>query len=66
MSIRRFVLSQAPWDIEETRPTASWPNEGHVAFEDYATRYRPGLDLVLKGVSFNIKGEEKVTSFTSC
>ena len=57
----RFVRPQAPWDIEKTRPTASWPNEGHVAFVDYATRYRPGLDLVLRGVSFNIKGQEKVT-----
>ena len=31
-----------------------------MAFEDYATRYRPGLDLVLKGVTFSLKAEEKV------
>ncbi|KAK2178694.1 hypothetical protein NP493_533g01002 [Ridgeia piscesae] len=52
--------TEAPWDIEETRPTASWPNEGHVAFEDYATRYRPGLDLVLRGVSFKHQGRREV------
>ena len=30
-------------------------------FEDYATRYRPGLDLVLRGITFSIKSEEKVS-----
>ncbi|KAI0238037.1 Multidrug resistance-associated protein 1 [Lamellibrachia satsuma] len=52
--------AEGAWDIEETRPTAKWPNEGRVDFEDYATRYRPGLDLVLRGITFSIKSEEKV------
>ena len=28
--------------------------------EDYSTRYRTGLDLILKGLSINIAPEEKV------
>ena len=29
-------------------------------FENYMTRYRPGLDLVLKGVNAEIKRGEKI------
>lgn len=34
--------------------------QGEVNFSDFKLRYREGLDLVLKGVSFDIKGGEKV------
>jgi len=37
-----------------------WPSEGHVTFNNYATRYRPELDLVLNDVSVDIRGGEKV------
>ncbi len=42
------------------RPDAAWPEEGRVEFSDYTVRYRPGLDLVLKGLSFTIQPGEKV------
>lgn len=42
------------------RPSSSWPDKGEVTFTDYQTRYRKGLDLVLKGVNCHIKGGEKV------
>lgn len=37
-----------------------WPAEGRVVFTDYSTRYREGLDLVLKHLSFEIKPQEKI------
>jgi len=37
-----------------------WPSNGHVTFNNYATRYRPGLDLVLSDLSVDIRGGEKV------
>ena len=37
-----------------------WPSEGRVTFNNYATRYRPELDLVLNDVSVDIRGREKV------
>ncbi|KAG0129773.1 P-loop containing nucleoside triphosphate hydrolase protein [Tuber indicum] len=46
--------------IPDNRPASTWPEKGGVAFENYSTRYRPGLDLVLKNVTFNIKPLEKV------
>uniref|UniRef100_A0A8D3BQW4 Multidrug resistance-associated protein 1-like n=1 Tax=Scophthalmus maximus TaxID=52904 RepID=A0A8D3BQW4_SCOMX len=37
-----------------------WPEEGRLEFEDYKVRYRPGLDLVLHGITCNIKSTEKI------
>ncbi|XP_044754614.1 multidrug resistance-associated protein 1 isoform X1 [Coccinella septempunctata] len=51
---------EAPWVIENKAPNNSWPEVGNVAFRDLSVRYRPGLDLVLKKLSFNITGGEKV------
>ncbi|KAI1952946.1 ATP-binding cassette glutathione S-conjugate transporter ycf1 [Ophidiomyces ophidiicola] len=52
--------SEAPDVIFKHRPALSWPSQGGVSFERYSTRYRPGLDLVLKDVSLNIKLHEKI------
>ena len=38
----------------------SWPEHGEVEFCNYATRYRAGMDLVLRGISFKIEANEKV------
>ncbi|KAE9547808.1 hypothetical protein FO519_008982 [Halicephalobus sp. NKZ332] len=37
-----------------------WPTRGSVNFEDLKVRYRPDLDLVLKGISGHIGSEEKI------
>ncbi|ORZ38330.1 hypothetical protein BCR44DRAFT_34138 [Catenaria anguillulae PL171] len=39
---------------------AAWPTKGHIEFVDYSTRYRPGLDLVLRNLSLSIQGGEKI------
>ncbi|XP_068898237.1 multidrug resistance-associated protein 1 isoform X2 [Tenebrio molitor] len=51
---------EAAWEIPNKSPPSSWPEAGNVQFSKYAVRYRPGLDLVLKGVNFSINGGEKV------
>ncbi|XP_017047283.1 multidrug resistance-associated protein 1 isoform X18 [Drosophila ficusphila] len=52
---------EAPWELEQdkTKPK-NWPQEGRVEFQNFQVRYREGLDLVLRGVSFDIRGGEKV------
>ncbi len=37
-----------------------WPEEGAVEFKNYETRYRAGLDPVLKGVTMSVGAGEKV------
>jgi ABC-type bacteriocin/lantibiotic exporter with double-glycine peptidase domain len=54
------MFSQADWVKEECRPSQYWPQNGEVTFSDYGTRYREGLDLVLKGINCSIQGGEKV------
>ncbi|KAK9371704.1 P-loop containing nucleoside triphosphate hydrolase protein [Lipomyces chichibuensis] len=51
---------EAPEVIEDNRPRADWPTNGAVELYDYSTRYRPGLDLVLKGINLKIKPREKI------
>ena len=51
---------QAAWEVPETKPPAEWPEDGTVEFENYSTRYRPGLDLVLRNVTFSVASKEKV------
>lgn len=41
-----------------------WPQEGVVAFNKYATRYREGLDLVVKDINIYINSGEKVGCIT--
>lgn len=42
----------------QLRPT--WPEHGHIQFENIELRYRPGLPLVLKGVNLDIQGGERI------
>ncbi|XP_064629119.1 multidrug resistance-associated protein 1-like isoform X2 [Lineus longissimus] len=54
------VQREDEWYRKDYNVPTNWPSYGNVAFEHYSTQYRTGLDLVLKGVSFHIKGGEKV------
>ena len=53
-------MFQGEWE-KESKPPIGWPWKGEVTFSDYMTRYRDGLDLVLRGVSFTISAGEKVS-----
>jgi ATP-binding cassette subfamily C (CFTR/MRP) protein 1 len=52
--------SEAPEVIHRNRPPISWPASGAVSFNNYSTRYREGLDLVLKNINLDIKPHEKI------
>lgn len=50
---------EAPWDTNHSI-NENWPEKGQVQFENYQTRYREGLDLVLKDIKLNIGAQEKI------
>lgn len=52
--------SEAPEVISKHRPKINWPSQGAVEFKNYSTRYRDGLDLVLKDINLKIKAHEKI------
>ncbi|XP_064629834.1 multidrug resistance-associated protein 1-like isoform X2 [Lineus longissimus] len=54
------VESEAPWEIPEKKPKDDWPDAGRVVFDEYSTRYREGLDLVVRGIDCAMKPGEKV------
>lgn len=51
---------EAPNYIAETEPSPEWPSQGAIEFENYSTRYRSNLDLILKDINLSIKPREKV------
>ncbi|KAJ2476028.1 hypothetical protein IWW56_005135, partial [Coemansia sp. RSA 2131] len=55
-----LLVPEASKTIEGCRPATMWPEQGMVEFKDYSTRYRDGLDLVLKGLSFRVLPNQKV------
>ncbi|KAJ8321374.1 hypothetical protein KUTeg_001056 [Tegillarca granosa] len=51
---------EANWINNSNRPDKTWPNKGNISIQNYKTRYRQDLNLVLKGITCDIKGGEKV------
>ncbi|KAK0727269.1 ATP-binding cassette transporter protein YOR1-like protein [Lasiosphaeria miniovina] len=49
---------EAPLKTIEVRQ--SWPEKGEIIFDDVQMRYRPGLPLVLQGLSIHIRGGERI------
>lgn len=54
------LKSEAPEIIETNRIPNNWPTSGAIDFKNYSTRYREGLDLVLKKINISIKPQEKI------
>lgn len=57
---------EKPHEIEDTKPPSEWPEHGAIEFKNIVMSYRPGLPTVLKGVSVNIKGGEKIGVVGRC
>ena len=55
------VSQEADWSSHgDKKPAANWPQKGGIDFTDYSTRYREGLDLVLKDMTIHVNPLEKV------
>lgn len=52
--------SEADLIVEGNRPANTWPASGEIHFKNYSTRYREGLDPVLKEINLDIKPAEKI------
>ena len=54
------IATEAPAVVDNHRPSDDWPSKGHIKFDQYSTRYREGLDLVLKDINLDIPAGTKV------
>ncbi|KAL7259668.1 hypothetical protein ACSBR1_005537 [Camellia fascicularis] len=61
-NVNRFtnIPSEAEWEKKDCLPSANWPTHGNVDLKDLQVRYRPNTPLVLKGITLNIQGGEKI------
>lgn len=51
---------EAAWEKPNVVVSKNWPENGKVEFKNFDVRYRDGLDLALRNVSFTIRESEKV------
>src|SRR6201996_5730106 len=49
---------EAPLKLKDVRD--SWPEKGEIVFDDVQMRYRPGLPLVLQGLSLHVNAGERI------
>ena len=49
------ISQEAPYQMPNQDPPPEWPEYGMIEFENYHTRYREGLELIIKGISCKIQ-----------
>ncbi|KAH8660277.1 P-loop containing nucleoside triphosphate hydrolase protein [Xylariales sp. PMI_506] len=54
------LAEEAPEKTTALALPASWPQNGHIVFNDVQMRYRDGLPLVLHGLSFDVSAGERI------
>ncbi|KAF5359779.1 hypothetical protein D9756_003206 [Leucocoprinus leucothites] len=59
-SRKDLIEQEAPHEIPENKPAEDWPQHGSIEFKDLGMSYRPGLPNVLHGISFSVRGGEKI------
>ena len=50
----------ADYERPENKPSPEWPAQGAIEFKDVEMSYRPELPTVLKGLTMNVQGGEKI------
>ncbi|XP_054716857.1 ATP-binding cassette sub-family C member 3-like [Uloborus diversus] len=53
------LSSEAPWETGCQLSLEGWPRKGAITLRDYKMRYRMNTELILKGVSVHIPGQDK-------
>ncbi|KAI3749246.1 hypothetical protein L2E82_19853 [Cichorium intybus] len=51
---------EAEWVKKDGLPPPNWPTHGSLELRDLQVRYRPNTPLVLKGITLNIEGGQKI------
>lgn len=53
------VKQEADWTVKDSI-LPNWPPEGKVSIENYSTRYRPGLELVVQQINAKVGASQKI------
>ncbi|KAJ2070050.1 hypothetical protein GGI08_000033, partial [Coemansia sp. S2] len=60
ISYTKDIPREQPRVVANSRPLPCWPETGEIEFRQFRLRYRPDLDPVLNGLSFVVRGKEKI------
>ncbi|KAJ2333477.1 Multidrug resistance-associated protein 1 [Coemansia sp. RSA 2681] len=52
--------AEAPYVVENCRPTAQWPRNGRIEFRDFSMKYGADLGYALKNINLTINPGEKI------
>ncbi|KEY72370.1 hypothetical protein S7711_01047 [Stachybotrys chartarum IBT 7711] len=55
-----LLEEEAPRDNKYADVPVSWPEQGHISFNNVQMRYRDGLPLILRGLNFEVRAGERV------
>lgn len=59
--VKQYIdLPQEKYVASSRSVDPTWPPKGRIEFRNYSARYREGLDLCLKNLSFTVSPKEKV------
>ncbi|KAG2204776.1 hypothetical protein INT47_004051 [Mucor saturninus] len=58
--VEYMEIDQEALAITDLRPPLEWPSQGVIEVKNLVVRYAPGLDPVLKGLTFSVKHREKI------
>ncbi|XP_050393097.1 ATP-binding cassette sub-family C member 5 isoform X1 [Patella vulgata] len=53
-------VTETTANISDKQPSSDWPKYGQISFNRLRMRYREGLPLALKGITFDVKPQEKI------
>ncbi|GAB6030088.1 Multidrug resistance-associated protein 9 [Chamberlinius hualienensis] len=56
----KSLVKEGAEKVPKVSPAADWPSKGEVVFDNACMRYRPGLPLALKGISFKVSPGERI------
>ncbi|KAJ3712563.1 hypothetical protein C8R42DRAFT_713545 [Lentinula raphanica] len=54
------IEQEAAHELPDKKPPSPWPSQGHVKFDNVVLKYCPELPPVLKGISMDVRGGEKI------
>ncbi|KAJ3726629.1 P-loop containing nucleoside triphosphate hydrolase protein [Lentinula raphanica] len=54
------IEQEAAHELPDKKPPSPWPSQGHVKFDNMVLKYCPELPPVLKGISMDVRGGEKI------
>ncbi|KAK9451196.1 P-loop containing nucleoside triphosphate hydrolase protein [Limtongia smithiae] len=55
-----YIEEEAPEVIQNSRPPHGWPAKGAISVENLSLRYAPGLPMVIRDVTFEVKPTYKI------